>query len=37
VMSVPALSGASALFYDYRHADGGEKGKARFNYDVSLA
>ena len=37
VMAVPALSGASALFYDYRHADGREKGKARFNYDVSLA
>ena len=37
VMAVPALSEASALFYDYRHADGREKGKARFNYDVSLA
>ena len=37
VMAVPALSGASALFFDYRHADGREKGKARFNYDVSLA
>ncbi len=37
VMAVPALSGASALFYDYRHADGREKDKARFNYDVSLA
>lgn len=37
VMAVPGLSAASALFYDYRHADGGEKGKAKFNFDVSLA
>lgn len=37
VMSVPALPEADALFYDYRHADGSEKNKGRFNYDISLA
>ena len=37
VMSVPVLPEAAAEFLDFRHADGGEKDTARFNYDISLA
>ena len=37
VMSVPVPPEADAEFLDYRHATGKEKGKARFNYDISLA
>ena len=37
VMDVPALPEAAALFWDFRDANGHEKEKARFNYDVELA